>query len=136
MCSHHRANSTRQWIVDAPGQVPTVELGNRRRYLEGNRSTKPSLLDSHAGLAACRGTCLLEENADYVKKLTQKGAVVIGKIKMAQFASSDEPTDQWIDFHYPVNPRGDQYQSPSGSSSEAAAALAGYPWLDFSIAGD
>ncbi|KAH8759977.1 amidase signature domain-containing protein [Diaporthe sp. PMI_573] len=55
---------------------------------------------------------------------------------MTQFASSDEPTDQWIDFHCYVNPRGDKYQSPSGSSSGAAASLACYHWLDFSIAGD
>ncbi|KAI0867911.1 putative amidase [Hypoxylon argillaceum] len=70
-------------------------------------------------------------SAEYVRKLLSLGAVIVGKTKMTQFASSDEPTDQWIDFHCPVNPRGDQYQSPSGSSSGAAAALAGYPWLDY-----
>ncbi len=62
--------------------------------------------------------------------------MIVEKTKMTQFASSDEPTDQWIDFHCPVNPRGDQYQSPSGSSAGAAAGLAGSPWLDYSIAGD
>lgn len=77
-----------------------------------------------------------DASADYTKKLIELGAVVVGKTKMTQFASSDEPTDQWIDFHCPVNPRGDKYQSPSGSSSGAAASLAGYDWLDFSIAGD
>jgi Asp-tRNA(Asn)/Glu-tRNA(Gln) amidotransferase A subunit family amidase len=77
-----------------------------------------------------------QESADYVKKLLSLGAVIVGKTKMTQFASSDEPTDQWIDFRCPLNPRGDMYQSPSGSSSSAAAALAGYPWLDYSIAGD
>ena len=76
------------------------------------------------------------ESADYVNKLIKLGAVVVGKTKMTQFASSDEPTDQWIDFHCPINPRGDRYQSPSGSSSGAAASLAGYSWLDFSIPGD
>ncbi|KAI1357319.1 putative amidase [Xylaria arbuscula] len=76
------------------------------------------------------------ESADYVQQLLKLGAVIVGKTKMTQFASSDEPTDQWIDFHCPFNPRGDQYQSPSGSSSGAAAALAGYKWLDQSIAGD
>lgn len=75
-------------------------------------------------------------SAEYVRKLLSLGAVIVGKTKMTQFASSDEPTDQWIDFHCPVNPRGDQYQSPSGSSSGAAAALAGYPWLDQSVGGD
>lgn len=77
-----------------------------------------------------------QESADYVTKLIGLGAVIVGKTKMTQFASSDEPTDQWIDFHCPFNPRGDMYQSPSGSSSGAAASLAGYSWLDYSVAGD
>lgn len=77
-----------------------------------------------------------ERNADYVERLLGQGAIILGKTKMTNFASSDEPTDQWIDFHCPTNPRGDEYQSPSGSSSGAAAALAGYSWLDSSIGGD
>jgi hypothetical protein len=76
------------------------------------------------------------ESAHYVTKPPSLGAVVVGKTKMTSFASSEEPTDQWIDFHCPINPRGDTYQSPSGSSSGAAASLAGYPWLDVSVAGD
>ncbi|KAF2820533.1 hypothetical protein CC86DRAFT_411834 [Ophiobolus disseminans] len=56
------------------------------------------------------------ESADYVKKLIKLGAVIVGKTKMTSFASLEEPTDQWIDFHCPVNSRGDGYQSPSGSS--------------------
>ncbi|CAF9916091.1 MAG: hypothetical protein HETSPECPRED_002755 [Heterodermia speciosa] len=55
---------------------------------------------------------------------------------MTNFASSDEPPDQWIDDIRPTNPRGDQYQSPSSSSSGAAATLAGYSWLDQSIGAD
>ena len=77
-----------------------------------------------------------EESAAFVKKILSLGALIVGKTKMTNFASSDEPTDQWIDDICPVNPRGDQYQSPSGSSSGAAAALAGYSWLDQSIGGD
>ncbi|KAI1300060.1 amidase signature domain-containing protein [Xylaria venustula] len=77
-----------------------------------------------------------EESAEYTKKLIQLGAVIVGKTKMTSFASPEEPTDQWIDFHCPVNPRGDRYQSPSSSSTGAGTSLAGYDWLDFSIAGD
>ncbi|KAF2652401.1 putative amidase [Lophiostoma macrostomum CBS 122681] len=77
-----------------------------------------------------------EESADYVRKLVSLGAVIVGKTKMTSFASSEEPTDQYIDFHCTFNPRGDRYQSPSGSSSGAAAALAGYSWLDFSLGSD
>ncbi|KAF5583813.1 amidase signature domain-containing protein [Fusarium pseudoanthophilum] len=77
-----------------------------------------------------------EQSADYTKKLINLGAVIVGKTKMTSFASPEEPTDQWIDFHCPVNPRGDGYQSPSSSSTGAATSLAGYEWVDFSIAGD
>jgi Asp-tRNA(Asn)/Glu-tRNA(Gln) amidotransferase A subunit family amidase len=66
------------------------------------------------------------ESADFVKKLVSLGAVIVGKTKTTSFASADEPTDQWIDFHCPRNQRGDRYQSPSGSSAGAAASLAGY----------
>ncbi|KAF5530149.1 amidase signature domain-containing protein [Fusarium mexicanum] len=76
------------------------------------------------------------QSADYTAKLINLGAVVVGKTKMTSFASPEEPTDQWVDFHCPVNPRGDGYQSPSSSSTGAATSLAGYEWLDFSIAGD
>ncbi|EWG45026.1 hypothetical protein FVEG_15782 [Fusarium verticillioides 7600] len=54
-----------------------------------------------------------EQSADYTKKLIKMGAVI-------------------IDFHCP--PRRDGYQSPSSSSTGAATSLAGYEWLDFSIA--
>ena len=77
-----------------------------------------------------------KESAAFATKLLSLGASIVGKTKMTNFASSDEPTDQWIDEICPINPRGDQYQSPSGSSSGAAAALAGYSWLDQSIGAD
>jgi Asp-tRNA(Asn)/Glu-tRNA(Gln) amidotransferase A subunit family amidase len=76
------------------------------------------------------------ESADFVEKLLSLGAIIVGKTKTTSSASADEPTDQWIDFHCPRNPRGYQYQSPSGSSTGAAASLAGYPWLDSAIGGD
>ncbi|KAL8830608.1 MAG: hypothetical protein Q9191_001333 [Dirinaria sp. TL-2023a] len=77
-----------------------------------------------------------KESAAFASKLLSLGASIVGKTKMTNFASSDEPTDQWVDDICPINPRGDGYQSPSGSSSGAAAALAGYSWLDQSIGAD
>lgn len=75
-------------------------------------------------------------SADFVTKLTQLGAIIVGKTKMSAFASAEEPTDQWIDYHCPFNPRGDTYQTPSCSSTGAGASLAGYPWLDHSVGSD
>lgn len=49
--------------------------------------------------------------------------------------SREEPTEA-IDYRAPFNPRADRYQSPAGSSSGSAAAIAAYEWLDFTIGQD
>ncbi|KAK3933741.1 putative amidase [Diplogelasinospora grovesii] len=77
-----------------------------------------------------------QETAPYIEELRRLGAVVVGKTKMCAFASSEEATDQWIDFHAPFNPRADGYQSPSGSTTGGAVSLAAYDWLDFSVGTD
>ena len=77
-----------------------------------------------------------EKSADVVTRLVELGAVVVGKSRMCSFAAGEEPTDQWVDFHCPFNPRADMYQSPGSSSSGAGASLAGYPWLDFALGTD
>jgi Asp-tRNA(Asn)/Glu-tRNA(Gln) amidotransferase A subunit family amidase len=47
----------------------------------------------------------------------------------------EEPLE-CVDFLAPFNPRGDGYQTASGSSNGSASAMATYPWLDFSIGSD
>lgn len=79
---------------------------------------------------------LEESSAKYAEKLADLGAIILGKTKMTSFASAEEPTDQWVDFHCPVNPRGDRYQTPSGSTSGGGASTAGYDWLDLGIGTD
>lgn len=71
-------------------------------------------------------------NGPYVSDLLEQGAIIVGKTKTTQLLAGD----QWTDFQSPLNPRGDQYQEPSGSSTGAAASLAGYSWLDFAIGVD
>ena len=77
-----------------------------------------------------------QETARYARLLVKAGARIVVKTKMTSFASGEEPTDQWIDYHCPFNPRGDAYQKPGSSSSGAAACLAAYPWIDISIGTD
>lgn len=77
-----------------------------------------------------------KDTAILVQKLIKLGAIIVGKSKMSAFESAEEPTDQWVDFHAPFNPRGDGYQTPAGSSNGAAAALSGYDWLDFAFGTD
>jgi Asp-tRNA(Asn)/Glu-tRNA(Gln) amidotransferase A subunit family amidase len=55
--------------------------------------------------------------------------VIVGKLKTTQFADSEWPTCDYIDYHAPSNPRADGYQTTSGSSCGSAAAVASYEWL-------
>ncbi|KAK3385800.1 amidase signature domain-containing protein, partial [Podospora didyma] len=76
------------------------------------------------------------DTASIVTRLTSLGAVIIGKAKCAQFAPSDQPTADWIDYHCPWHPRGDGYLSPRGSSTGTWVALAGCSWCDVGIGSD
>lgn len=40
-----------------------------------------------------------------VQILIDAGVVIIGKTGTVQFASGDNPTADWVDFHCPFNPR-------------------------------
>jgi hypothetical protein len=77
-----------------------------------------------------------QDSAQYVRKMVDLGAVIVGKMKLSAFSSSEEATDQLIDFHTPFNPRADGYQSPSGSTTGGATAVAGYDWVDVSTGTD
>ncbi|KAL0263688.1 hypothetical protein SLS55_002669 [Diplodia seriata] len=70
-----------------------------------------------------------------IQKLLDQGAVAVGKTKLSSFAATEEPVE-CIDWPAPWNPRADGYQSPAGSSSGSAAAIAAYDWLDIAIGSD
>ncbi|KAI8623965.1 amidase signature domain-containing protein [Xylariaceae sp. FL1651] len=75
-------------------------------------------------------------NAYIVSRLIDLGAVIIGKTKCTQFASSDQPTADWVDYRCSWNPGGDGYLSPRGSSTGTCVALAGYDWVELGIGSD
>jgi Asp-tRNA(Asn)/Glu-tRNA(Gln) amidotransferase A subunit family amidase len=75
------------------------------------------------------------ETAETVKQLIGLGATITGKVKMTQFGNWEEPI-QSADYQAPWNPRADGFQSPGGSSSGPAAALAAYEWLDVTLGSD
>uniref|UniRef100_A0A0B7JQF9 Amidase domain-containing protein n=1 Tax=Bionectria ochroleuca TaxID=29856 RepID=A0A0B7JQF9_BIOOC len=77
-----------------------------------------------------------KETAETVQHLLNLGFVIVGKSKSTQFADSEWPTCDYVDYHGPFNPRGDGYLTPSGSSSGSASAVATYPWLDFALGTD
>lgn len=76
------------------------------------------------------------ETALSLQRLIRLGAVIVGKLKTAQFAAGEVPTANYVDQLAPFNPRGDGYQSPSSSSCGTGAALASYDWLDLGTGTD
>jgi len=74
--------------------------------------------------------------AEAIERLIELGFVVVGKLKTTQFADSEWPTCDWVDYHGPFNPRGDGYLTTSGSSAGSASAIASYDWLDFTLGTD
>jgi Asp-tRNA(Asn)/Glu-tRNA(Gln) amidotransferase A subunit family amidase len=73
--------------------------------------------------------------ADCINTLVAQGAQVLGVTKLSSMISREEPTEA-VDYPAPFNPRGDGYQSPAGSSSGSAVAVASYDWLDLAIGTD
>ncbi|CAG8226063.1 unnamed protein product [Penicillium salamii] len=76
------------------------------------------------------------ENAEVIQKILELGCIVVGKLKTTQFADSEWPTCDYVDYHAPFNPRANGYQTTSGSSCGSAAAVASYEWLDFALGTD
>ncbi|KAK0294879.1 hypothetical protein LTS00_006714 [Friedmanniomyces endolithicus] len=73
--------------------------------------------------------------APSIQRILDLGGVLVGKFKLAQFASGANPWD-WQDEHYPFNPRGDQWLTCSASSSGGGCSIAAYDWLDYAIGSD
>ncbi|KAI5853293.1 amidase signature domain-containing protein [Durotheca rogersii] len=70
-----------------------------------------------------------------VRRLLEDNAQILGFTKLSSMISREEPMES-VDFHAVFNPRGDGYQSPAGSSSGSAAAVAAYDWVDAAIGTD
>ncbi|KAH7318121.1 amidase signature domain-containing protein [Stachybotrys elegans] len=112
---------------------------NRQRPLSGIRFSVTDTL-SLSGVSttlSSRSWTLLhnssaESTSRFIQNLLNMGAVVVGKTKTSQFDTGHE----WVDAAAPWNPRADGYQSPSWGSAGAAAALAAYDWLEYSIGQD
>lgn len=73
--------------------------------------------------------------APSIQRILDLGGVLVGKYKLAQFASGANPWE-WQDEHYPFNPRGDGWLTCSASSSGGGCSVAAYDWLDFAIGSD
>ncbi|KAJ5901982.1 hypothetical protein N7495_002510 [Penicillium taxi] len=74
-------------------------------------------------------------SSNAVQRLVDAGAVVIGKMKTAQFAAPENARDS-MDYLAPFNPRADGYQEPGSSSSGPGTGMASYDWLDLALGSD
>jgi hypothetical protein len=73
--------------------------------------------------------------AEVIQALIKDGAQILGLMKLSSTIAREEPMDA-VDYPTALNPRGDGYQSPAGSSSGSAADMAAHDWLDCSIGTD
>lgn len=76
-----------------------------------------------------------EITAAAIQVLIDRGAALVGQAKLSALISREEPSE-CVDYDAAFNPRGDGIQSPAGSSSGSAAAIAAYDWLDYAIGTD
>jgi hypothetical protein len=134
------AFSTRFWDPMIPVPSRIYSWGDDRP-LAGERVAVKDLYDVK-GLVTSGGsqawayiTPPANVTAPSVQKLIDLGAVIVGKYKLAQFASGADPW-QWQDEHYPFNPRGDGWLTCSASSSGGGCSIAAYDWLDYAIGSD
>ncbi|EUC43328.1 hypothetical protein COCMIDRAFT_101179 [Bipolaris oryzae ATCC 44560] len=111
------------------------------RPLAGSRVAIKDLYDIK-GLQTSAGshawtviTPVANGTAPSVQQILNLGGVVVGKQKLAQFASGANPWE-WQDEHYPFNPRGDGWLTCSASSSGGGCAVAAYDWLDYAVGSD
>ncbi|RDW65053.1 hypothetical protein BP6252_10704 [Coleophoma cylindrospora] len=120
--------------------IPIYAWGDTRP-LAGQRVAVKDLFDIR-GLQTSAGsqawatiTPVANGTAPSIQRIIDLGAVIVGKYKLAQFASGADPWE-WQDEHYPWNPRGDGYLTCSASSSGGGCSIAAYDWLDFAIGSD
>lgn len=122
--------------------VPSrIYYWNDDRPLAGERVAIKDLYDvkglqtSGGSQAWARITPTANGTAPSVQQILDLGGVVVGKQKLAQFASGANPWE-WQDEHYPFNPRGDGWLTCSASSSGGGCSIAAYDWLDYAIGSD
>ncbi|KAK3072590.1 hypothetical protein LTR53_006544 [Teratosphaeriaceae sp. CCFEE 6253] len=114
---------------------------NDPRALAGQRVAIKDLFDMK-GLITSGGSqawAYISEPANAtapsIQRILDLGGVLVGKYKLAQFASGANPWD-WQDEHYPFNPRGDGWLTCSASSSGGGCSISAYDWLDYAIGSD
>ncbi|RLM00329.1 hypothetical protein CFD26_107906 [Aspergillus turcosus] len=134
------AMNPRLWgpLIPVPSRIHSW---NDNRLLAGKRVSVKDLFDikglqtSAGSQAWIQVTPIANSTAPAIQRLIDLGAVIVGKFKLAQFASGADPWN-WTDEQAPFNPRGDGYLTCSASSSGGGCGIAAYDWLDAAIGTD
>lgn len=117
--------------VAVPSRLNTTQLRVAVKDLFRIHGLKTSLCNSSYYTLSSSAT----KSAQAVQRLVDQGHHIVGLTKLSSMIAREEPLDA-VDFQTAFNPRGGGYQSPAGSSSGSAVAIASYDWLDCAIGTD
>ncbi|KAL4782638.1 amidase signature domain-containing protein [Aspergillus varians] len=128
--------------IPVPSRLYSKEATTDEKPLAGVRVAVKDIIDlkgvktSNGNRAWFKLYDAVNASAPAMQRLVDLGVNMIGKTKTAQFANSDRPTADWVDYHDAFNPRGDGYQDPGVSSAGSGAATGSYDWVDVAIGTD
>ncbi|KAL4883361.1 amidase signature domain-containing protein [Aspergillus karnatakaensis] len=128
--------------IPVPSRLYSKDTATDEKPLAGVRVVVKDIIDlkgvktSNGNRAWFKLYDAVNASAPAMQHLIDLGVSIIGKVKTAQFANSDRPTADWVDYHDAFNPRGDGYQDPGVSSAGSGAATAAYDWVDVAIGTD
>ncbi|KAL4790271.1 amidase signature domain-containing protein [Aspergillus venezuelensis] len=128
--------------IPVPSRLYSNDAATAEKPLAGVRVAVKDIIDlkgvktSNGNRAWFKLYDAVNASAPAMQRLIDLGVSMIGKTKTAQFANSDRPTADWVDYHDAFNPRGDGYQDPGVSSAGSGAAIASYDWVDVAIGTD
>ena len=141
-----------KYLNTSSPDVPTnLAVAVPSRLYSPSRADKPLnglrvAVKDNIDIAGCmtEGSCraygefygVKSRTAPAIQLLIDLGVVVVGKTIMSQFADAEAPTGDFVDFHAPINPRGDRNRMAGGSSFGSGAAAGAYDWLDFTVGTD
>ncbi|EME42539.1 hypothetical protein DOTSEDRAFT_73403 [Dothistroma septosporum NZE10] len=135
------SSSGQALYVAAPSRSSLVTPWQPRKQLHGKRILVKDNFDIEGvKMSLCNAafydlSAPAQRTAPVIQRLLECGAVIVGTTKLSSMISREEPSES-MDLIAPANPRGDGKQSPAGSSSGSAAAVAAYDWVDFAIGSD
>ncbi|EIW70951.1 hypothetical protein TREMEDRAFT_61469 [Tremella mesenterica DSM 1558] len=129
-------------LIPVPSRLDTKASAQSSLQMAGQRVAVKDIYDlegvhttaGNRAFGKIYGTA--RDTAPVIRKLEDLGAVVVGKVKTAMFATGGSTNDVTVIEQYPFSPRSDLHQSGGASSSGSACAVGAYEWLDAAVGSD